>query len=138
MPQHIRFFLSIIILTSWLSACTSTTMVSPRISDNQAVLALLHASYDHSVAGDYANAEVKLERALRIEPGNADLWYELAHIKFQQEQYSQAESLALRANSFAGNKDFLRRDIWNLIGQARGAQNNFNGAQEAYKKARTY
>jgi len=65
------------------------------------------------------NAAASLERALRIEPRNPRLWNELAQVRLRQGQYAQAESLAARSNSWAGNDSALRADNARIIAEAR-------------------
>jgi tetratricopeptide (TPR) repeat protein len=76
-----------------------------------------------------------LERALRIEPRNAWLWQELAQLRLTQGQYAQAMSLAQKSISFAGRDSRLRAMDWRVIGNARVAQGNSAGAEQAFKLA---
>ena len=48
-------------------------------------------------------AAASIERALRIEPRNPRLWQELARVRLKQGQYAQAENVAARSNSWAGD-----------------------------------
>lgn len=52
-------------------------------------------------AGDLAQASMTLERAIRIEPGHAALWLELAQVRLDEGNFSQAEQLARKAASLA-------------------------------------
>lgn len=53
--------------------------------------------------GNYEQAELSMERALRVEPTNGYYWYKLAEIKFKRKQYSQAVQLCLKSKSLAGS-----------------------------------
>ena len=86
-------------------------------------------------AGRLANAAASLERALRIEPRNPRLWRELALVRLKQGDYVQAESVAARSNSWAGNDNTLRAENWRLIAQAREARGDADGAQKALDTA---
>lgn len=78
----------------------------------------LLASVDQAMAeGDFERAAAVSERALRISPRDAYLWYRLASIRYQQQRYDEAEGFARRALSFAGNDRDLSRDINTLLGQ---------------------
>jgi hypothetical protein len=78
----------------------------------------LLASVDQAIAdGDLERAAAVSERALRISPRDAYLWYRLASIRYQQQRYGEAEGFARRALSFAGNDGELSRDINGLLGQ---------------------
>ena len=57
--------------------------------------------------GDYQQAEMALERALKIEPRNAHYWYTMAQVKYKQKQYSQAIHLCSKSKSLAGRNNQL-------------------------------
>jgi cytochrome c-type biogenesis protein CcmH/NrfG len=70
-------------------------------------------------AGRLGSAAATLERALRIEPRNPRLWHELAKVRLRQADYSQAESLAARSNTYAGDDRDLRAANQKVISDAR-------------------
>ncbi len=107
----------------------------PEPSHNSAVLALLDQARQQSSAGQQAAAGASLERALRIEPRNPVLWQELARLRLSQGQYRQAENLAAKSNTLAGNNKSLRAANWRLIGRARSKRGNLKGAKAAYQRA---
>jgi len=107
----------------------------PVVSGNQAVIALLDRARLDTGAGQREAAGASLERALRIEPRNAWLWHELAQLRLAQGQYGQAISLAQKSSSFAGRERRLRALNWRVIGDARIAQGNPSGAEQAFKLA---
>lgn len=83
----------------------------------------LLASVDEAIAsGDMERAAALSERALRISPRDAYLWYRLASIRYAQQQYSEAEGLARRALSFAGNDRSLSQQINQLLTQVSTAR----------------
>jgi tetratricopeptide (TPR) repeat protein len=51
---------------------------------------------------DYRQAELAMERALRIEPKNGYYWYTLAEIKYADKQYGRMKQLCLKSKSLAG------------------------------------
>ncbi|SHO44726.1 tetratricopeptide repeat protein [Desulfopila aestuarii] len=57
--------------------------------------------------GDYQQAEMSLERALKIEPRNAHYWYSMAQVKYKQKQYSQTVHLCSKSKSLAGKNSQL-------------------------------
>jgi cytochrome c-type biogenesis protein CcmH/NrfG len=122
-------------LLAGVAACAVTPVEETPVSGNAAVLQLAAAARDELAAGNAVNAAAKLERALRIEPRSARLWYELARVRLSQDDARQAENLALRANGYAGEDRRLRSAIWNLIGEARQRQGNEAGARAAFEKA---
>jgi predicted Zn-dependent protease len=111
------------------------SLVLPPISENTAVLALLDRAHMDSEAGRRDVAGASLERALRIEPRNPWLWHELAQLRLAQGQYAQAVSFAQKSNSFARRDRSLQSRNWRLIGDARVAQGNRAGAEQALHRA---
>jgi predicted Zn-dependent protease len=105
------------------------------MSGNPAVIALLDRAQLDTVAGRSEAAGSSLERGLRIEPRNAWLWHELAQLRLTEGQYAQAISLAKKSTSFAAQDRRLLAMNWKVIGNARVAQGNSAGAEEAFKLA---
>ena len=93
----------------------------PPRSESVAVAGLMEGARNDVAAGRLANAAASLERALRIEPRNPQLWHELAQVRLKQGEYAQVESLAARSNAWAGSDTTLREDNQRLIEQARQA-----------------
>ena len=115
-----------------LAGCT---VLQPSPTQNTAVVALLAKAQTQTTAGQLDQASGSLERALRIEPRNPFLWQELARVRLEQGQYRQAENLASKSNALAGDNRRLRRENWQLIGQARTSQGDLKGAQAALERA---
>jgi len=121
-----------------LAGCASLEPVAtepPPPSRNAAVVSLLDAARSQSAAGKPDMAGASLERALRIEPQNPELWQELARVRLQQGQYREAENLAAKANILSGADMNLRAQNWQIIGQARTRLGDHQGAQAAFEKA---
>ena len=70
---------------------------------NAASVALLERSRGERDAGRYDQAAASLERALRIDPNNALIWIELAEVKAADGDRNQAEEMARKALTLAGN-----------------------------------
>jgi tetratricopeptide (TPR) repeat protein len=102
---------------------------------NNAVVALLDRADDYSRGGDNDAAAASLERALRIEPRNAELWSRLAAIRLEQGQPDQAEQLALKSNSLSPRDARLQARNWDTVARARWARNDSIGAQAAEARA---
>jgi Tfp pilus assembly protein PilF len=107
----------------------------PPRSENIAVAGLMDSARADAAAGNLTNAAASLERALRIEPRNPRLWQELARVRLKQGQYTQAESVAARSNSWAGDDKGLRAENWRLIAESRRARGDDEGAQAAMEQA---
>lgn len=103
------------------------------MSDNRAVIALLDRAQTDNESGQREAAGASLERALRIEPRNPWLWLELARVRLVQGQYAQAITLARKSNSFAGRQSRVKSESWQVIGNARVAQGDSAGAEQAFK-----
>ena len=110
----------------------------PAVRESTAIASLMDNARQDAAAGRLANAAASLERALRIEPRNPRLWSELARVRFQQRDYAQAESTALRSESWAGKDNLLRADNWRLIAAARDARGDADGARQARETAARY
>ena len=113
----------------------SAAQPEPVKSGNNAVIALLDLARTDNEAGRREAAGASLERALRIEPRNPWLWHELAQLRLAQGQYEQSISLARKSNSFAGQDRRLQALNWRVIGDARVAQGDTPGAEQALKQA---
>ena len=74
--------------------------------------------------GRYHQAELDLERALRIEPRNGEYWYTMARVKYQQNLHNQAIQFCLKSKSLAGQNRELIRLNDALIAKARQQQSN--------------
>jgi hypothetical protein len=86
-----------------------------------ATVALLTQIDGAIAAGELDRAAALAERALRITPRDAQTWYTLANIQFQQRRYADAEGSAQRALSLVGSDDALQRRINALLGSIRSA-----------------
>lgn len=109
--------------------------LKPVMSGNKAVVALLDRAQLDYAGGQREAAGASLERALRIEPRNPWLWHELAQLRLTQGQYAQAITLAQKSTSFAARDPRLLALNWRVIGNARVAQGDSTGAEQAFKQA---
>lgn len=112
--------------------------VQPPVNRPQppAVVALLDTAEQQANTGDLEAAAASLERAIRIDPRNASLWYHLATVRLSQGDPQAAEQLAVKSNSLATGNNAQQARNWNLIARARKAQDDTAGAREAEQKAR--
>ena len=90
--------------------------------ENVAIAGLMDSARSEAAAGRLGSAAATLERALRIEPRNPRLWHELAKVRLRQADYTQAESLAARSNTYAGGDSELRAANQKVISDARAAR----------------
>ncbi len=109
-----------------------------KTDSNSAVESLLNDAKTYYELKQFEQAAALLERALRIDPRNPILWYNLAGIRLAQEDWKRAANLATKSNTLAGNdKDYkeLRMRNWVLITRACEGMGDFNCAQEARNRA---
>jgi cytochrome c-type biogenesis protein CcmH/NrfG len=84
-----------------------------------ATAALLEQSRQQSATGDYAMATSSLERALRINPRDAELWCELGRVKLRQGDAAQAQNMAQRGLAVAGTDVDGRAGCEAVLAEAR-------------------
>jgi tetratricopeptide (TPR) repeat protein len=99
------------------------------------VVALLEDAEDRIKSGDHASAAATLERALRLEPKNAMLWYRLGLIRLKQKNWQQAINLAKKSNSLSAGDYALQSDNWKLIANANSGAGNIKAARLATERA---
>lgn len=102
------------------------------------VTALVSTANQNTKAGDIESAAASIERAIRIEPRNATLFYKLALLRLKQSKPRLAEDLAKKSALLAVNDNTLKKHCWLLIAHARELQQNFPGAKEAKMKADSF
>lgn len=91
---------------------------------NPAARSLLESAARDLDAGRLEQAAAALERAQRIEPGNAVVWHYLGLTRLHQGEYQEAQAMAAKSNSLAGEDATLRsRNAW-LADVARRAANH--------------
>ncbi len=100
-----------------------------------AVNALALAANQNSKAGNIESATTTIERAIRIEPRNATLYYKLALLKLKDSKPRLAEDLAKKAVILANNDTPLKKHSWLLVARAREMQGDLSGGKEARAKA---
>lgn len=104
-------------------------------TQSPAVTALMTAATQSTKTGDVESASAAIERAIRIEPRNAELLYKLAVLRLKQSKPILAEDLAKKAALLAGKDNTLKKNSWLLIAHAKEMQGDKAGADEAKTKA---
>ncbi len=110
----------------------ATVPLSPVVS------ALVLAANQNSKAGDLDSAAAAIERAIRIEPRNATLFYKLALLRLKQSKPGLAEDLAKKSALLASTDNILKKHCWLLIAHAREVQQDLAGAKDAREKADSF
>lgn len=104
-------------------------------NDPPAILALRSEAEASAHSGDLDNAATALERAIRIQPKNPQLWHDLAAIRLKQQQPGLAEDLAMKSNLHAKGNAALARSNWAIVADARRLKGDAAGEAEARRNA---
>jgi predicted Zn-dependent protease len=115
--------------------------VPPRTAaqaSSPAVMSLLKAADTQAKAGHREQAAAALERALDLSPRNPFIYQRLAAVRLSQGQVGQAEQLARKSNSVAGDNPFVKAGNWQLIARARRSTGDAQGARAADARAASY
>jgi tetratricopeptide (TPR) repeat protein len=109
------------------------------LSDStSATLALIQQSDRAYAAGNAGEAVAYVERAIRLNPHQADLWLRLAELQLARDNPEAAVQFANKAISLAGQRVDWIRDAWLVIANARTAQGNTATANDIRARWRTY
>jgi hypothetical protein len=119
-------------------AATPFTPLESNAHLSAPVSALVLAAKQDTDSGNPEAAGAAIERAIRIEPRNATLYYKLAVIRLNQSQPRLAEDLAKKAALLASDDRELKKHSWLLIAKARELLSNPEGAKAARKKADSF
>ncbi len=120
------------------SELTPFQPIEATVALSPVVGALVSAANQNSKAGDLDSAAASIERAIRIEPRNATLFYKLALLRLQQSKPRLAEDLAKKSALLASTDNTLKKHCWLLIAHSREIQQDFAGAKEARAKADSF
>ncbi len=90
----------------------------PVPEEGKAAGTLLASARQSLRSGQFNQAEMMLERALRVEPRNARLWHEMAQVKYSLQDYDQVIQLCKKSNSLAGKDYGLIQQNWQLMEKA--------------------
>ena len=82
----------------------------PATTSGNAVKVLLDDARKAVSENRLDKAASSLERAVRLEPRNASIWYDLAQIRLHQKNYAAAEQMANKSISFTKNEDLIKRN----------------------------
>ena len=99
------------------SPLTTTHAIKPPL--DPALRELVVQAERASARGDRGAARATLERALKIKPENAQLWFRLAELNFVDGEYEQAIVMAQRARELARGERELIYQADQLIERAR-------------------
>ncbi|MDD3814235.1 MAG: tetratricopeptide repeat protein [Desulfocapsaceae bacterium] len=107
----------------------------PVAEEGKAAGVLLASARQNVRDGQFSQAEMVLERALRLEPRNARLWHEMAQVKYGQKDYGQVVQFCIKSNSLAGKDYDLIQQNWLLMEKAYIQLGQPEKAQQARSKS---
>jgi len=87
--------------------------------------------------GDYNQASVLLERALRIQPRNPEILQQMAEVQLQKQDYEQALNFAVRSYDIGPRVGEICARNWRTISVAREHLGDRNGSVQAEQRAST-
>ncbi len=105
---------------------------------NAAVIALLDSAKQQKQGGELHAAQTSLQRAQRIAPRQPEVYYDLAKVHIELEDYGLAEQVALKGVSIVQGQPTQLHKFWNLIAEIRTAAGNNSGAKKAKEMADRY
>ena len=86
----------------------------PVFKSSSAVKSLMTRARADLIVGNTQSAITKLERGLRIESQNPNIWHLLAKAHHDQREYQQSIAMAKKSIRYAGNDDLIGKN-WRLI-----------------------
>ena len=93
----------------------STAPSRPQSDASGASSALLAQARDERAAGSLTQATASIERALRLDPNNAELWVERGELALQTGNTAQAGTMARKALSLAGTNSTISARAQRLL-----------------------
>jgi tetratricopeptide (TPR) repeat protein len=102
---------------------------------SKVIVALLDAANKAHKLGKVEVSAATIERALRIDPRNALLFYKLAALKWVQDQPEQAIDLAKKSALLAEGNAILKMRNWTLIADIYEQQGDLMNANSAREKS---
>ena len=116
-------------------ACTTTDNQSFKPKQNKAVSQLIIEASQAIRNENTKLAQSHLQRALRISPKDAEIYYLLAKVQWKEKAYSDALGLLDRSFSYVGNYKKLEQKIWVLRSVVYDSLNMPKKSNSALEKA---
>ncbi|MEJ2045378.1 MAG: hypothetical protein P8X74_18920 [Reinekea sp.] len=101
---------------------------------DQVVKQLQKEALELQSQGRWGAAELKLERALRIDTQQSELYEQLATVRMGQSRFVEAEQIALKGLSIPSQTSEQKVALWQVIVQCRSATGDIAGARAARKE----
>jgi len=100
-----------------------------------AATALVTQAHAQAGSGEFGQAAVTLERALRIEPDNPLLWIELGRVRLGEGNAAQADAMGRKAVALATGDPSAQAAGWQLIADSLRVRGRDPEAAEAEQRA---
>lgn len=110
---------------------TAPALKAPEPTPAQVITRLQQEALQLQSEGRWPEAELKLERALRINAEKVDLYHQLATVRMGQERFAEAEQIALKGLTLTDQTPKYKASLWEVIAQCRSAQGDIKGAKQA-------
>ncbi|MGZ3855754.1 MAG: tetratricopeptide repeat protein [Bacteriovorax sp.] len=114
---------------------TPAPVVIPKKIPTPAVKALMDEAHQLEAAEKYEQGIATLERALRIDGKQPEVYLELSRLTMKSGKAAQAEQLALKGLASSAPDNDTKRGLWLTIALSRASQGNTQGELEAQEKA---
>ena len=108
----------------------STVEPTPNAASNNAALLLLAQSETLRNEGKGKQAIAMVERAIRLEPSNGDLWVQLGRLNYETNEYARAEQYARRGISLTQAGSDTLKQGWLLLADVSEARGDIEGAKQ--------
>lgn len=136
LPGFFLFTALLAALPLFLPGC-SVPVATPFIPREEGPAASLLTTARQALRnGEIGQAEMYVERALRVEPGNPRSWHTMGQVRYAQKNYGQAVQFCLKSNSLAGGDPGMTRENWLLMEQAYTEMGRAEKARDARSRAR--
>jgi cytochrome c-type biogenesis protein CcmH/NrfG len=126
--------------SSSLPGTTPPQAIEPNAEPNYAVptLALLQQSQRAVGEGNLDEAIAYVERAIRMNPRDPELWLRLAELQLSADHPASAAQVARKAIALSGSGTEVQRKAWLVVADSRERQGDAEGAARIRTQWRTY
>lgn len=115
-----------------------TPVVQNTYDSSQVVQRLQRDALALQSQGRWSEAELLLERALRIDSQQIEIYEHLATVRMGQGRFAEAEQIALKGLSISQQSAEEKVRLWGVVAQCRSAQSNIEGANAAREEVKKW
>jgi hypothetical protein len=107
-------------------------------TENEKIAQLWKQAEEARLADNDPGALELIYQALQLSPQNSLLWSRAAELQLDSLESAQAESYAMKSNTFAGSNNTLLYRNWLIIEHARDQRGDLLGVRSAHMKVQQY